>query len=348
MRNLFICHTQAQLILASGLALGRFKDDKNYLILFIDFGIKEDLKLRLQSTFDKVLFLQSIYPAEFNTLRAKIKWYPKDWKLIKRFLTEPQDRAFAVCDWLLLVQKTLKLVYQANKDVEFAWLEDGITAYYKDSDIHKGLDRYRITMDLRRFVIRDLLGVGSFYDRDFSEIGGLKPLKKAYCCYPAAVREPYKSNRVLVEITEVEFTLGLLSMYPKSQIDIKPNSIILVVDKLDRYANPEIVESSLRKYISNCRMEGKHIVCKFHPRETQTWDVFAGLEEMDRSLGIESAYVSLADVKDTITIVGIKSTGLMTAKKLGFKTVSLFPLCGECNDDLIRFYHYLEIPLSGQ
>ena len=345
MRNLFICHTQAQLILASGLALGRFKDDKNILILFLDFEIKDDLKSRLQTTFHKVLFLQSIYPAENNTIKAKLKWYPKDWKLIKGFLTESVDRAFAVCDWLLLVQKTLKLVYKANKSVSFAWLEDGITAYYKDSNIHKGLDRYKITMALRRFVIRDLLGIGPFYDRDFSETGGLKPLKTAYCCYPAAVREPYKSNRVLEEITDEEFTLGLLSMYPKSQIDIKPNSVVLVIDKLDRYAHPEMVESSLRKFINKCRAEGKHIVCKFHPRETQSWGVFDGCDQLDKTVGIESAYVSLSDIKDSITISGVKSTGLMTAKKLGYNTISLFPSCGEVNDNLITFYSALGITL---
>ena len=43
MKNLYICHTQAQLILASGLALGRFRDDENDLILFVDFGIKDEL-----------------------------------------------------------------------------------------------------------------------------------------------------------------------------------------------------------------------------------------------------------------------------------------------------------------
>ena len=345
MRNLFICHTQAQLILASGLALGRFKDDKNYLILFLDFGIKEGLKLRLQSNFDKVLFLQSIYPAEFNTFKAKIRWYPKDWKLIKRFLTEPMDRAFAVCDWLLLVQKTLKHVYQANKNVEFAWLEDGITAYYKDSDIHKGLDKYSFTMALRRFVIRDLLRVGAFYDRDFSETGGLKPLKKAYCCYPMAVREPYKSNRIVEEITDEEFSMGLLSMYPKYPLDVKPNSVILVIDKLDRYANPEMVKSSLCEFINKSRKEGKSVVCKFHPRETENWEIFNGCTQLDKTVGIESAYVSLIDFKESITIVGIKSTGLMTGKKLGYNVISLFSYCGESNSDLVSFYTSLGVKM---
>ena len=62
MKNLFVCHTQANLILASSLALGRFKDDENLLILFVDFGLKDELKDRLDKTFAHTLYLQSIYP----------------------------------------------------------------------------------------------------------------------------------------------------------------------------------------------------------------------------------------------------------------------------------------------
>ena len=193
MKNIFICHTQAQLILASGLALSRFKNDENFLVLFIDFGIKEELKVRLKDTFDHILFLQSIYPAEYNTIKAKLKWYPQDWALIRQFLSEPVDRVFAVCDWLFLVQKTLQRAYMLNNNTVFAWLEDGIIAYYLDTNNRKGMDRYRITMAFRRLLFRDLLGVGKFYDRDFEGVGGLKVFQSYYVCYPSAVREPYRS-----------------------------------------------------------------------------------------------------------------------------------------------------------
>ena len=139
-RNLFICHTQAQLILASGLALGRFKDDENLLMLFVDFGIKDELKERLNNTFTRTLYLQSIFPVEFNTTKAKLRWMPKDWKLIKDYLAMPVDKVFGICDHLILVQKTLQYVYKKKHDVQMAWLEDGITAYYRDSEITGGLD----------------------------------------------------------------------------------------------------------------------------------------------------------------------------------------------------------------
>ena len=267
MKNLFICHTQAHLILASGLALGRFKNDENLLILFVDFGLKDELNERLDKTFTRTLYLQ------------------------------------------------------------------------------KGMDRYGWTMAIRRFLFRNLLGVGRFYDRDFSEMGGLAPLKRVYACNPEAVREPYRSKKQLVGISDAEYRAGLEAMYPKAQLDVQPNSVILVVDKLDRYAFPDKVRASLGAFIKRCQDEGKTVICKFHPRETEVWDIFEGCTTLDKSVGIESAYVSLSDIKDSITIAGIKSTGLMSAKKLGYHTVSLFPACGEKNDNLMRFYEKLGITL---
>lgn len=346
MKNLFICHTQAQLILASGLVRGRFKEDINDLILFVDFGLTQRQKERLNGTFNRILFLQSIYPAEYNTLRAKLKWYPNDWKEIKKFVVDKYDRAFAVCDWLLLVQNTLKRVYTMNPEVELAWLEDGITSYYGDSDIRGGLDSNNFTQIIRKLLIKNILGLGYFYERDFRETGGLKCLKTVYSCYPDCVREPYKSKRCLVGITDEEYQTGLKTMYAAAQLDIKIPAVILVVDKLDRYVYPELVKESIYKFIEQSHREGKAVLCKFHPRETQIWDVFDGCSLLDKSVGIESTYLALLDKKDDVSIVGIKSTGLMSAKKMGYNAISLFPSCGESNDNLIKFYTSLGIGLK--
>lgn len=346
MKNIFVCHTQAQLILACGLVKGRFCGDENDLILFVDFGIKNEMKGRFVETFTRCLFLQSIYPAEFNTVQAKLKWYPEDWRLINRFISgKKYDKVFAVCDWIILEQKTLKQLYKSNPDIDMAWLEDGITAYYRDSDIRGGLDSNNFTRAIRRILFRDVLGIGKFYDRDFREMGGLKCLKEIYTCYPNAVREPYRSQKQLVEITDEEYQFGLQSIYSPVELNIAPQSVILVVDKLDRYAYPEKVKAALAEFITRCKADGKTVICKFHPRETTIWDIFDGCRQLDKSVGIESAYVSLQNIKETVTIVGIKSAGLMSAKKMGYKTVSLFPSCGESNDNLILFYNKLGIEL---
>lgn len=343
MKNLFICHTQAHLILASGLALGRFKDDDNLLILFVDFGIKDELKERLNKTFTRTLYLQSIYPAEMNTAKAKLKWYPQDWKQIKQFLTEPVDRAFAVCDWLLLVQKTLQLAHKLNPNTEMAWLEDGIIAYFVDTNNTGGLDSNPFTRTIRKFLVKYILGVRDFYNRDFRGVGGLKYLKKCYACYPDIVREPYFSQRQVIAIEDYEYHLGLQAMYTRANLNISSSSVILVVDKLDRYTFPEKVKTSLKHHIDKWNKEGKEVICKFHPRETILWDVFDGCKQIEKTVGIESAYLSLSDKKDNIVVVGIKSAGIMSAKKLGFSTYTLFSECGESNDELETFFERIGI-----
>lgn len=346
MKNLFICHTQAHLILASGLSLDRFKDDENDLILFVDFGIKDELKERLDKTFTRTLYLQSIYPVEMNTAKAKLKWYPQDWKLIKQFLTEPVDRAFAVCDHVVLVQKTIQLACMLNSNVELNWLEDGIIPYFVDNTNTGGFDSNNFTRLIRHLVFKYVFGLGSFYNRDFWGCGGMRCLRNAYVSYPDAVREPYRTYKKIVGITDKEYLAGLSAMYPKSKLDVQPNSVILVVDKLDRYSFPDKVRASLSTFIAKCKEEGKIVICKFHPRETEVWDIFNGCPTIDKSVGIESAYVSLADIRDSISIAGVKSAGLMSAKKVGYNTISLFPSCGEKNENLLKFYSKLGIILK--
>lgn len=198
MKNLFVCHTQAQLILACGLALGRFREDVNELILFRDFDLKGEMRERLDGVFSRTLYLQSIYPKEYNTLKAKLKWYPQDLKELKSFVNGPYNRVFVVCDWVFLVQKAMQYAYRYNKDTEFCWLEDGITAYYSDSDIRGGFDSNQFTRLIRRIIVQYILGVGKFYQRDFREMGGLSILKRAFVTYPQSAREPYRSRRELV------------------------------------------------------------------------------------------------------------------------------------------------------
>ena len=86
------------------------------------------------------------------------------------------------------------------------------------------------------------------------------------------------------------------------------------------------------------RPEGKKIFCKFHPREDMEWSVFDGCTILERTIGAESLYLSLIPQKEVISIVGIKSAGLMSAKKMGFEVVTLFNECGEANPNLVKFF----------
>lgn len=343
--NLFVCHTQAQLILASGLATERFARETNDLILFVDFALREEMRRRLERIFDRVLFLQSIYPKEYDTFRAKLSWYPADLKRIRAFMSQPYGRVFESCDTVFLEQRILKYACKANPEAELIWLEDGITAYFQNVETHGGLDSNTLTRTLRKALFKYLCGAGKYYDRDFAGMGGSRMLRTIYAQYPDAIREPYRSLRRAVGITDSEYRSGLRALYEKRALETDPNSVILVMDKLDTYLHPEKVRAAVSACLAAAKTQGREVVCKFHPRETEVWEEFEGIPAFDRSVGIESLYLSLLDRRETLRIVGVKSTGLASAKKLGYRVESLFGRSGETNPDLESFFRKIGIEL---
>lgn len=345
MSNLFVCHTQAQLILACGLCHGRFHNDENELILFVDFDLKKEMREKLDRIFSRTLYLQSIYPEKYNTFKAKLKWYVQDWRMIKRYIQNPYKRVFVVCDTLLLVQKCMQLAYRLNQSTRFIWLEDGILAYYENIRVNKGLDRNRFTRCIRKLIFKYFLRVGKFYNRVFPGFGGSSVIHEIYALFPDVVRELYRSTRRITGIDHEEYFFGLQSLYAPSEMSIDKDSIVLIMDKLDTYLHPEAVRKTVKDFIEKKRLSGKTIYCKLHPRETGTWKIFETCQMMDRSIGAESMYLSLSKYKEKISIVGIKSAGLMSAKKLGFDTSSLFLSCGETNANLEHFFKSIHIEL---
>ena len=345
MRNLFICHAQSHLILSCGLALGRFNRAENHLILFQDFLLRDEMKERLEKVFKQTLYLQGIYPQELNTFKEKLKNYPVNDSKMKQLMQKPYDKVFTVCDTIYPEQKCMKMAFNLNAKTEFCWLEDGILAYFENVSINEGLSKNCFLSAIRKIYFKYIKGLGEFYNRDFPFFGGCSFTKQVYSLYPDCVREPYKSNRLIVGITDEEYLRGLQAMYAPCQVPICEGDIILLMDKFQTYTNPERVKQSVGKFIRENLAIGKRIFCKFHPRETETWDIFDGCEYLENTIGAESLYLSLFGMAKNITVVGVKSAGIMSAKKLGFNTISLFTSCGEENPDLIFFFKSIGIKI---
>ena len=344
LRNLFVCHTQAQLILATGLSLGRFKNDENHLILFRDFNLSEEFADKLNSIFNSTLFLIGKYPAENNTFTQRIRWQHKNNRILNKQINIPYDRVFAVCDWTPSVQYCLKRCYLLNTATEFMWLEDGIIAYFQNVETRSGSERFALTKFLRKVLFKYILGIGHIYDRDFNGMGGLKIFKQMYSLYPSAVREPYASTKKILQITNEEYLSGISNLYDVGNIEVPNNSIILIVDKLDTYVYPDIVRKEFAQIIQNALYKGQKVFCKFHPREEQNWSEFTECTVLDKNIAAESLYLSLSNKTD-ISIIGVKSTGLMSARKMGFSVYSFFNLTGEKNHELVNFFTRIGVNL---
>ena len=344
MENLFVCHTQAHLILATGLSLGRFKNDDNTLILFRDFELKRSLECRIKQLFNNCIILKGNTSAS-KSLISRIRWHREDNRILRKSIIEPYDRVFAVCDWTPPVQYCLKRCLDLNNKTEFIWLEDGILAYFQNVENRSGSERFAITKYIRKLFFKYLCGIGKVYDRDFNGMGGLKLFKQIYCLYPDAVREPYCAQRSLVPITNEEYNIGVSSLYDTKSLNVASNSVILIMDKLDTYLYPAIVKTSIVALKADLVSKGVKIYCKLHPREDVIWEELKDCEFLEKTIGAESLYLSLANMVDSINIIGVKSAGLMSAKKMGFSVASLFYQSGEQNLDLVRFYENIGIRL---
>ena len=348
MRNLFVCHTQAHLVLACGLSRGRFNNDENYLVLFKDFNLSNEMSQRLSHFFASYLPITGTYPSVNKSLVARLRWYGDDCRLLRRNINTSFNRVFAVCDWTPPVQYCLKRCLRQNKNTQFIWLEDGILSYYPNIECHKGTDRFSFTLLLRKVLFKYIFNYGSIYDRDFEEMGGLKVFRQIYTLYPEAVRNPYKTRRELVRITDDEYSLGVNMLYESRNLNVPAGSLLLIIDKLDTYLYPDRVKNAFLDVITKANNEGRQVFCKFHPREDTEWSVFYGCTILDKAIGAESLFLSLSSMVDSISIIGVKSAGLMSARKMGYHVSSLFLLCGETNDSLLAFFNKIGIIMAKE
>ena len=98
MRNLFVLHTQYNLILGTGLAHTVFAQDTNHLILFQDFNISDMVKDSLTSSYQEVLFLTGAYPKTNERYWNKIRRYTVINHKLKQFIKNDYDRVMLVED----------------------------------------------------------------------------------------------------------------------------------------------------------------------------------------------------------------------------------------------------------
>ena len=339
MNNLFVCHTQANLLLACGLVKKRFVNDDNFLIVFVDFILKEDVKKNLIKTFTQVLFLTGTFPATNKKWGKKIQRYPHDLKLIKQFCNKKIDRLFEVCDEAIPELYILKKLYHENSQLDAIWLEDGSYPYFQNTINRTGLKKNNFLIQLRKFVFRNILGYGKCYDFRGDFMGSNYLLRKAYLTFPKDYRKEYDKKEI-IPITDEEFFIGLQTLYPsQEQFSLKNNSALLVLDKLDVYSDIDKIKSIVKEI-----KERYHpLYYKYHPREESKLDELSDCEELDRAVGVEFFYSASYGKK--VTVIGIKSTSLQNAIKMGFNTISYAKQADECSNDILTFYKNIGIKI---
>lgn len=311
MSQLFVCHTQYNLLLAVGLSSS--VDD---LVLFIDFNLTDELKKKLEEHFKRCLFLVGNYPKKEMSAKEKLDKITSDIQQLKTFICI-YDRIFVVDDMCIQEMYALKCAYKKNKSVEMAWLEDGANAYFSNGVVSGGMGGTSFKRLLRKCFFSLRFGLYGFYDLAVC-MGAHKKLESAYVTFPDSIRDELRCKK-LIKVTEKQFESGMIFLYSGEKMEFKPGSMIIALDKLDVYGEKlEIVNQLIKKMIENTTGE---IYYKYHPRESMELPALKDSIQLERTVALES-YLTNSVTKE-LTVIGIKSTALQTAKKMGYNAISL-------------------------
>ena len=235
MRNLFVLHTQYNLILGTGLAHTVFAKDTNHLILFQDFNISDMVRDSLISSYQEVLFLTGAYPKINEQYWNKIRRYPVINHKLKQFIKNDYDRVILVEDMCIPEMYIMKYSGRVNEETEFIWLEDGSTAYFSNGVVSGGMGANRMTRMIRRIIFKYIFRLNKYYDLNYY-MGGHYLLKHAYVSYPQYVQEQYKSME-LTEIPDEAFEAGIKKIYFNMKNPFYDKGILFVLDLLHVYGD---------------------------------------------------------------------------------------------------------------
>ena len=330
MPSLFVAHTQYNLILASGMASAC-----DELVLFVDFNLSKGLKQRLQGKFNRCLFLRGNYPKPPARWWQKLHKISTDIRALKHFVGY-YNRILIVDDMCIQEMYALKCAYQQNPMVEMCWLEDGGNAYFSNGVVSGGMGATPLKRSIRKACFSMLYGLRDYYDLGPC-MGSHKRLTSAYVTFPDCVR-PELQNKKLIPITSEQFNAGMEVMYAGMQVNFSPGDLLVAMDKLDVYGeNLAKVNDLVARLVQEA--VGK-VYYKYHPRENSALPALKNCQELDKTIALES-YLTNSPTRE-MTVIGLKSTALQTARKMGYPTISYIRQV-EDNDVVVRFYQKIGI-----
>ncbi len=211
MKNLFVLHTQYNLLLSVGLCSTDFKEDRNDLVLFLDFKLDERHVKCINCTFSSSITLPGNYPKVELSPIQKWQKIKRDNESIKKYIQNQYDRLFIVDDMCIQEMYAMKCAGELNKDIKMIWLEDGTNAYFSNDVVSRGMGSTPIKRLIRKSVFCTIFNLGRYYDLG-PVMGGHYLLTEVYLTFPEAVRIELSGKEVL-KISDQAFQKGMCKLF---------------------------------------------------------------------------------------------------------------------------------------
>ena len=338
MKNLFVLHTQYHLILALAIIQENYPNDVNDLMLFKDFNLKPEMETALNKQFHSVVTYTGSYNKADRRWREKIKRFPIIYRDMKKKIGY-YDNLFYVEDSVIPEQYALKHASKQNPHLRVSYIGDGGDAYFVNAVAKTGLAKHDWSMQLRRILFSTVGGCGKYY---YEGCFGSHPMtKNLYEMYPEYVRDELQHlKKHEVKAKHIQIAVKKLYDFLPAQ-NIKSNAIIIMLDKLEVYGDGVRFGQIIEELKARATVEGRTIYYKCHPAEKQTYDKLADEIELDRNIPAEFIFAEAAD--KNCTVVGVLTTALQAAKKMGLKVTSYLETFNPTRKDVIEFYKKINI-----
>lgn len=316
-RNLFVMHTQYNLILATGIALSQHAGEDNDLIVYPEFSITPAWKERLQSIYRKVYFVREAYADPTPGIRG-IREAAQQIQQCEAFLESQYDEVVISQDRLfegILVAKLRK----KNPNCRCTAVEENV--YFATWPVPEKMDpRKRIKRWVKSCTTKWITGVKVDMVTPYC-FGGSSYIDALYVNYPSTIRKELK-QKTCREIKRDAIVKGIRALYSCDSPD--PNqkkTVVILSDLISRYSNKAAIVQIFMNVAEWCCDQKIRLMIKYHPRESEKLPLQGWAEELPAKMAFEKMLLEF-DPSKTL-MIGNVSTSLEMAIRLDFSVVSV-------------------------
>ncbi len=327
--NLFILHTQYNLILACGIKKIDFPNAKSHLILHAEFELTDEYKKILENIFDKVWYVQGKF-CEITDSVTDIKLlYQKLNKISDVFKNNYENIFISQEEYFdtLVLSKLSKIskfrMYCIEEDIYFSW-DNKYNCMESGSIQGNKYDEFNFKERTLQILKKIIFGSNTYYSPIYCY--GMNPnYTDTYAMFPKLLRKEIVSTNVH-ETTVNQLTAGVKSLYSNLKYDLisSDQCIVFFFDLISRYNNIAEITKIVENLIETCEENEIKFLYKYHPREV---DTFEKIEKSNCTIELPAVVPSekiLVDLFNSKTlIIGNISTSIQVAAKLQYEVISV-------------------------
>jgi len=321
-KNLFILHTQYNIILGASVALAQYSNCQNDLIVYAEFTVSDEYKSRLSSVFNNVYFIREKYqPLPIGLVEAEMR-------LAREYRVHMHTEAFATrYDHVLMSQENpldcLILGHSKSKNPSCTCSDIEEDCYYSNSPSLNNPDYKRPQGHNRIHKLRKLLyGKKYIASTETFFYGQSVFYNDYYVLYPDLLRPQLQGKTThQIEPSALVKSVGMLYNSDSSYIPDAKKYYLFFFDLLERYNDVDSIKAVVKNLYEKAVSEGALFLAKYHPRETDKLHLGDNIFEIPASIPAEKLLCDL--VQKDVTVLGNATTAVIVANKLGFKTVCI-------------------------